>query len=59
MTPFWQGPATGFLGLIVWSLDSSNIFRKQIEELGLLTTIISHLRLLPLEAVQDMSEVWY
>ena len=55
--PFWQGPATGFIGLIVWSLDSSNSFRKRMKELGLLTSIVSHLSLLPLEAIQDMSEV--
>ena len=57
VTPLWLAPATGFIGLIVWTLDSSSIFKNQLEELGLLTTIISHLKLLPIEAVQEMSEV--
>lgn len=57
VSPLWQGPATVFIALIAWSLYSNSEFRRQIEESGLLATIASHLRLLPLEAVQDMHEV--
>jgi len=55
--PFWMGPATGFIGLIVWSLAVSTDIKEQLKHQGHLVKIIEHVRDIPLETIQGLSEV--
>jgi len=55
--PFWMGPATGFIGLIVWSLAVSIDIKEQLKHQGHLVKIIEHVRDIPLETIQGLSEV--
>lgn len=55
--PFWMGPATGFIGLIVWSLSVSTDIKEQLKHQGHLVKIIEHVRDIPLETIQGLSEV--
>jgi len=52
-----MGPATGFIGLIVWSLAVSTDIKEQLKHQGHLVKIIEHVRDIPLETIQGLSEV--
>ena len=57
MVRLWLGPATGFIGLVAWSLDANDEPRSQLEEQGLLMQIINQLKQLSPETVQTLTEV--
>lgn len=58
-TRLWQGPVTGFLGLINWSLEFTDDVLIQLEGQSLLTPIISVFNQLPMEMVHNLTQVFY
>ena len=53
----WLQPATGFIGLIAWTLDAIDILNSQLEKQGLLVTLIKQLGQLPSRVINQLTEV--